>query len=258
MAGGPGGFPGPGGFNALRAGAGLSDPNPPPMRDPTPAPTSGGPNSLVPGGGGPDNMSPVPGGSGNRNDPVEQLKAQEAYAKSLYQTVTKSRNMLDHLRREMDSLTQMGDTVTPEDVISAAGRVVGHGVPAKELATILADMPPMGGQGLAAWLTAHDASITQQEQHVAQMQALTQHQMGQASLKVLAGLHMQKRAREVGAASAEAALTAGPLAPRGRAGQGSRPVLAPPGQGPAGVPATSVIQTEQRPQMEGAAAEEAV
>jgi hypothetical protein len=147
------------------------------------------------------------------------------------------------MRREMDGLTKLGDTVTPEDVISAAGRVVGHGVDAKGMATILADMPPMGGQGLAGWLMMHDQAITQQEAHAETLQAILQHRMGQAALRAIAGLHVADGARK-------AAVTAGALAP------GRRPIgpLSPrPTAGPAGMAPQGAPQGQPQQGAEGAA-----
>lgn len=241
-----------GGLNALASpgtqpastGGGL-------QRLQVPDATSGGsPTMGAPGDMAPDNRSPV-GGAPQGRGPMAELEAQHSYAKAVFDQIQKSRNMLDHMRREMDQLTAKGDTVDPAEVIAAAGRVVGHGVGAHEMATLLADMPPMGGQGLAAWLAAHDVSIRQQEAHVDSVLSVAGSRMAAAGLRVIAGNHKMMRAQQ--------AMRGGPLAPRGQ-GQGARPVAAPPGAptGAGGLGQTSVIQTEQRPQMEGPAAEEAV
>lgn len=210
--------------------------------------TSGGAATMgAPGDLGPDNRTPPMGG---RQGQVSEVEAQHQYAKAVFDQVSKARNMLDHMRREMDQLTQKGDTVAPDDVIAAAGRVVGHGVNAKDMAAILADMPAQGGQGLAAWLAAHDVSIRQQEDHANMVLGVVGNRMAAAGFRVLAEQHMQQRNREAATAAA-----GGPMAPRGRAGQGARPVTAPPG---GGLGQTNVIQTEQRPDLQGPAAEEAV
>lgn len=247
MAGGGGGLgqlASPGAAGPQQGGGGL-------QRLQMPDATSGGPTPLgAPGDTAPDNRS-APMGAPQGRGPMAELEAQHSYAKAVFDQIQKSRNMLDHMRREMDQLTAKGDTVDPSDVIAAAGRVVGHGVNAHEMAAILADMPPAGGQGLAAWLAAHDVAINQQENHADQVLSIAGSRMAAAGLRILAGHHVAARAAQ--------AQRGGPLAPRGQ-GQGARPVAAPPGTatGAGGLGQTNVIQTEQRPQMEGPAAEEAV
>src|SRR5215469_9796008 len=56
------------------------------------------------------------------------LRKQHDVAKAIYGKTVSAKNMLDRIREEMDKLTNMADTVTPQDVIGAAGRLVGHGI----------------------------------------------------------------------------------------------------------------------------------
>lgn len=185
-------------------------------------------------GVGGNDLSPLPAGSpqgglglrqlasprnnqGAAADPLtQQTQQQHDGAKAVYDQLSKARGMLDHMRREMDGLVQKGDVVTPDEVISAAGRVVGHGVGAREMAMMLADMPQMAGQGLAAWLAAHDQGIAQQEAHVNQMLMVAAHRYGMAGLGMAAAddvTHLPKgmvpRAGELSPR----------LSPRGAAGQ---------------------------------------
>ena len=256
----------PAGFNALSPGAEMTSPaagmGPGRGAGATPAlpanPPSGGLNALgSPGDRAPDNMTPPRGGSG-RAGPMDELMAAHDHAKAVYGQVTKARNLPDHMRREMDDLTRKGDTVSPEDVIAAAGRIVGHGAGAREMATILSSMPTQSGQGLAGWLAQQDVGIRNQEAHVIQMQALSQHQMGVAALRVIAGIHMGQRVNEVTQAARS---RMGVLAPSGRVGLTTGPVARPaignPGMAPS-MPVTNVLQTMQRPTEEGPGASEAV
>jgi hypothetical protein len=213
-----------------------------PARVNMPDPASGGPNALVPPGSGPDNTtSPANRTPGGRRGPLDEVDAQHDYAKSVYDTITKARTMLEHMRREMDGLTRMGDTITPNDVIQAAGRVVSHGVNAHELAGIMVDMPTQSGQGLAAWVAQQDALIQQQEVHTEMIQSIARQKMGVAAIRAIAGSQLRQSARRQARAS-------GPLAPT------ARPTAGPPGQ----APVTNVLETEQAPGMEGPAASEAV
>lgn len=164
---------------------------------------SGGPGPTLPTGGGPDGPAPAPQGKG----PLADLEQSHAYAKSVYNQVSRARMLLDHMRREMDQLVRKGDTVALEDVIAAAGRVVGHGAGAKDMATILSSMPPIGGQGLASWLQMHDASIRQQEAYVNQAMNVVAHRYGVSGMALVAGVHLADDARKK-------MIAAGTLGPR--------------------------------------------
>jgi hypothetical protein len=111
---------------------------------------------------------------------------------------------------------EMGDTVRPENVIEAAGRLVGHGIGATQLAQIMSDMPAMGGEGLASWIRAHDVTVSNAEQQLAQENAVLQHRMGVAGIKSLAATHlhqeMMQGARPIGPAPSNSLMGSGPPA----------------------------------------------
>jgi len=166
------------------------------------------------------------------------LRKQTDVQKAIYQKTVHARSMLDHIRTELDKLTNMADSVSPEDVIGAAGRLVGHGIPAKEMATLLADMPTNAGQGLAAWVGMHDQNARQQEAEVDRITHMARYQMGLAAFRELAGNHILNHH----------------IRPRQAAAQGMAGQMAP---GAAG-PQTSVLQIAQAPGRMGPGAEEAV
>ena len=165
---------------------------------------------------------------------------EHAYNRAVYGKLVDAARMLDHIRGEMDKLTVMGDTVTPEDVIGSAGRLVGHGVPARELAQILSDMPTQAGQGLAAWVAQNDALVTQQEAHVAQMREIAQYRMGASAMQVLAANHLMERGQQRAAA-------AGGLAPRARGGAAAPPANAMAPAAPS-MPQPQIVEMMQGPQ----------
>src|SRR5215467_202426 len=212
------------GGNQDNALMGLAS-GPSPASPTLPTPVSGGPNGLMrPGGEGPN--SPAPTGSpasptpSGRKGPMDEIVEAHDYAKFVHDTFAKAQVMLQHMRREMDNLVKKGDTVQPPDVVAAAGRLVGHGLNAKEMAAILVDMPPMGGQGLAAWLATHDQAIQQQEAHVEVMKQLTGHNMMQSAFKVIAALHLRQRAQQFAGGMAAQMGALGPRPPTAEAGQG--------------------------------------
>lgn len=108
---------------------------------------------------------------------------------------TRAQEVLDHLRVELDQLMDQGDMIRPEHVIEAAGRLVGHGIGAAQLAQLMSDMPAQGGQGLASWIRMHDVTVSNAEQQLAQQNAVMRHQLGVASIKSLAASHIEQASR---------------------------------------------------------------
>jgi len=191
----------------------------------------------------------VPGlGNIDRGDTA--FHAEHNYNKAVYRKLQQAKATFDHIRVEMDKLVEMGDTVSPEDVVAAAGRVVGHGVPAGDMASLLAQMPTMAGQGLAAWLAQQDQAVRAQEMHIDQVREIAQHRMGVSAFRTLAADHLMRRGQERTEANALAQRGAPP------AGPPTGPLGAAPA--PQGMPQTQVIQMARAPERQGPGAEEAV
>jgi hypothetical protein len=102
----------------------------------------------------------------------------------------KAQQVLDHLRVELDQLMEHGDMVRPEHVIEAAGRLVGHGLGASQLAQIMSDMPATGGEGLASWVRMHDVTISQAEQQLSQENDALRNRLGVAGIRALSAEHI--------------------------------------------------------------------
>lgn len=190
---------------------------------------------------GPDEMS-IPG-LGNIQRGPTNLHTLHSYNKIVFQKLVQADRMLSTIRGEMDKLALMGDTVSPEDVIAAAGRVAGHGVPARELASILAEMPSQAGQGLSAWVTQQDQALTLQEAHVRQMRSIAAYRMGLSNLRVTAAEDIMNRGKR-------AAVSMGALGPGVQ-----QPA---PAGGAQQMPQPQVMEMMQAPEQEGAASGEAV
>jgi hypothetical protein len=105
----------------------------------------------------------------------------------------KAQEVLDHVRRELDGLLDMGDVVRPEHVIEAAGRLVSHGLGATQLAQLMSDMPAQGGEGLASWVRMHDMVISQTEQALIQENNQLRYRMGVTGIRMLAEQHINQR-----------------------------------------------------------------
>ena len=128
-------------------------------------------------------------------DPIELLHQQHDMLKAQYGKLKGARDLLDHTRQEMDQLTKLGDTIIPDDVIKASGRLVGHGIGNAAMAEILATMPAQGGQPLAEWVKQHDAEVRQREQHLDQVSDQFRHHLAVTGLRVLAADHLQNPAQ---------------------------------------------------------------
>jgi hypothetical protein len=133
-----------------------------------------------------------------------------------YKNNVKAFEVIDHVRRELDGLLDKGDIVRPEDVVQAAGRLVGHGLGAENLATLLADMPTLGGQGLASWIRMHDITVKQTEMNLAKETDLYRHKMAVSAFRSLAATHTEDKIKEMttmgqgqGQGQAQNALSAG-------------------------------------------------
>ena len=151
--------------------------------------------AALPQQGGMTDSVDVPG-LGNIKRGESPMHSAHNYNRAVFQKLSSADRMLTHLRDEMDKLAIMGDTVSPEDVIAASGRLVGHGVPARELASILAEMPTQAGQSLAAWVARNDTMLVQQEALVAQMKRVAQHEMGVSAIRQMAAEDMKNANRQ--------------------------------------------------------------
>ena len=179
----------------------------------SPGATSGTPGISMPGQAAKLNADPASGGSplppppppdpsapegplpdGQRVDPSGPFGDAHAalnHTVAAYRVGQRAQQVLDHVRRELDDLMDMGDVIRPEDVVGAAGRLVGKGIGAQQLAELLSSMPTMGGEGLASWVRMHDMTIRQAEGNLAMENNMTRHRMGVAALRSMGADHVE-------------------------------------------------------------------
>lgn len=117
-------------------------------------------------------------------DPIVQASAMHDQAHAQFSKLLESRSMMDKMRIELETLTKLGDTIMPEDVIKGAGTLVSHGVSPTTLASMMADMPE-GGQALQAWVGQHAARTMQGEQQLNQMIGAARAKLGAAGLNLI-------------------------------------------------------------------------
>ncbi len=125
-------------------------------------------------------------------DPFSLASAHHDMVSARYSKIKEQHQHVDGIRMEMDQLLRLGDTVSPEDVIKAAGLIVGKGgISSEEMAEMLAGMPSVGGQPLSAWVKQQDQQVRQIEQAIGAQRATIQHHLGVSAVRALAAHHLQ-------------------------------------------------------------------
>ncbi len=101
-----------------------------------------------------------------------------------YGTLREAGQMLGVTREQIDDLLALQDTVSQEDVIDAASKLVANGLEPTEVAGILADMPE-GSEALQVWLQGMSQRLEQQEKFVGDSTKELRHQLGVIGLRRL-------------------------------------------------------------------------
>lgn len=149
----------------------------------------GTPNPLDPAAGA---STPVSGPKFPDPGPIgKAVGMAHTTAKAQYQKLAESSSRLDDVRQQLDRLQGMGDAVEQDDVIKAAGLLVGKGLSPMAMAGLLADMPE-GGEALTAWVAQQAQQVTQREQQLAPLKSGARQALGSAALHSLALDHVQK------------------------------------------------------------------
>ena len=146
-----------------------------------PTQSAGGGPSLNPQTAGP---TPSPGQGPNF---VQQLQQAHDQSKAQMSSLQKKVSQMKAIRGEFDRLMSLGDTISPEDVIEAAGSLVGAGFGPDEIASMLSQAPLQGGgQALAQWVAQDEAQVKQSEQ---QLQAAMKQQTIHLGIAGMTNLH---------------------------------------------------------------------
>lgn len=209
---GSGGAPTGGGPQSNPGASGVNGPGPSAQnsglgRGPGASILAPGPPSAPPSG----QAGPVP--PSKQGQPFAGVHQNLRYLQNQFDDNVKAQKVLDHLRTELDQLMDMGDMVRPEHVIEAAGRLVGHGIGATQLAQIMSDMPAQGGEGLASWVRMHDVTVTQAENAVSMENRVLGRRLGVAGIKSLAASHLEQEASQARGSMPSAPMPMGGPAP---------------------------------------------
>ncbi len=137
---------------------------------PAPAEGDSRPNPLA---------APAPSGP---SPMMQHYGGKQDAAAAQFDKVMEIKGQAEATRAALDTLVAMADTVTQEDVVKAAGKMVAAGVAATQVASELADMPP-NGEALRAWVAEKDQQAAENEQKLAALVASAQYQLGSSALK---------------------------------------------------------------------------
>lgn len=110
-----------------------------------------------------------------------------------HKQLMKSQKTLDSVRRELDRLTKLGDTVTAEDVIKGAGTLVGTGLSPGAMAQLLSTMPPSGGEALQAWVEQQDQMVRAREVQLQQQVSASAVHRGLTAMSALHVDHIKQK-----------------------------------------------------------------
>lgn len=107
--------------------------------------------------------------------------------KAQYNKLKKADNQLKALTEGLTRLAKLADTITAEDVVDEAAKIIKHGISSEQMASILADMPADGGEALAGWVKQMLEVVTGNRAKLAPALAAARHQMGVAALHSIIG-----------------------------------------------------------------------
>ena len=105
--------------------------------------------------------------------------------RSRYEKLREAESRISVARVVMDELAAMQDTVTQDDVVKGAGRLVAAGGGAAEVAGMLAEMPP-DGEALQGWVAQKDAGLQRIEALLEEQMSAARYQMGVGALQHIA------------------------------------------------------------------------
>jgi hypothetical protein len=118
---------------------------------------------------------------------MSALQGAHESASAMYKKTGEASDHVETMVGELGDLAKLGPSVTPDDVIDAAGRLAANSASSPhELAAALADMPE-GGEALASWVQQHLQRYQQMAQQVAQAHAVIRHETAVSAMRRLAG-----------------------------------------------------------------------
>lgn len=152
-------------------------------------------NELDPGQGGPatpaaETANPLeaqPAAGDPHAEMLSHFNGMQDQAAARFQTMKEAVKRLDMVRKELDHLVSLGDTVDTEALVKAAGKLVAGGFGAVQVAGLLADAPEQG-EALQSWIAEQDQQVAQRETQAQRALAMTRHELGLTALRHMIGV----------------------------------------------------------------------
>lgn len=148
-------------------------------------------NDLDPGNGGlvsPPEATPNPlsvkSKTRNQSEMMKHFSGHQDAAAERYSKMREAKQQIDSVMNVFGGLSQMLDTVTTKDVVKGCADIVAAGVPAVQMATILADMPEQPAE-LQAWVKDEFEKAQSAEQKIDEGLAVTRHGLISSALHTL-------------------------------------------------------------------------
>lgn len=107
-------------------------------------------------------MAPQPAGPGPM---AQQAGNKQDAAKAQFDKVKQASQQIASVRKGLEGLAALQDTVTMDDVVEEAGGLVAAGIPAIQVASTLADVPEQPSQ-IQAWLQEQLQKLAPQEAQI--------------------------------------------------------------------------------------------
>jgi len=126
----------------------------------------------------------APAGAPSGASPLAFAKSQHDLISSQYNSINTTLASVDRLKTRLANLSKLGDMVTTEDVIKEASGAIAHGIPAGQIAGLLAEMPESGPQ-IAGWLQEKTVVLQQTEAGLLQAQEQMREHLGHAGMQML-------------------------------------------------------------------------
>lgn len=148
-------------------------------------------NNLEPGNGGPaapleptTNPLTIKPKSRAQTAMMQHYSGHQDAAAERYSKMREAKTQIDTVMNVFGRLSQLADTVTTKDVVKGCGDIVAAGVPAVQMATILADMPEKAPE-LQAWVSDEFKKAQDAEKQIDEGLNVTRHGLITSALYTL-------------------------------------------------------------------------
>lgn len=116
-----------------------------------------------------------------RSEMMKHFGTQQDAAAARFEKLREAKHQIDAVMEAFGHLSDLQDTVQVRDVVKASAGIVAAGVPATQMAVILADMPEQPAQ-LQAWIKDEFDKAQSAEQKILEGLAITRHGLVTAAL----------------------------------------------------------------------------